>query len=101
MGDDRQSRESIHVGAVPEVVIVMKVRVEHKADRFVRPLANLSNVFPGSRWQKTGIHHENLPFPDDDGSIAAATGAVLNFINAVTQFRYFSFRLSGHWQRCG
>jgi len=52
LGDDRQSRESIHVRAVTEIVIVVKVRVQHEADRLIRPLANLCDIFAGSGRQK-------------------------------------------------
>src|SRR5262245_60315754 len=97
MRDDGHCRKRIHVGAVTEVVIVVKMCVEQKAHRLVRPLADLSNVFPGSRGKEATVDHEDLPFSDDHRGIAAheadAGIPVLNFVDAFGQPGYLSLSL--------
>ncbi len=87
MGDDGESRKSIHVRTVAKIVIVVKVRVQQKADRFVGPLADLSDVFSSCGRQEAGIHHEHLPFADNHCSIAAGEAVkiilMLNFVDTV------------------
>ena len=106
MRNDRQRRKGVHVGAVAEVVVVVKVRVEHEADGPVGPLANLRDVFAGCGGQETGIDDEHLAFADDHRGVAAGKAVawvlVLDLINAVGQFRDLarSVRECRHSEKC-
>jgi hypothetical protein len=81
--DDGQARKGIHVDPVPEVMIVVKVGVQYKANRLVCPLANLIDVLLSSRRYIAGIHYQDLPFTNDHGRIAAPVAIMLDLINAV------------------
>jgi hypothetical protein len=93
MRDDSEGGKSIHVNLVPEVVIVVKVCVQHEADRSVGPLPDLGNVFTRGRGQKAGVYDEDLPVADDHRGVAATIAGVLNFIHTVGQLRHFSLVL--------
>ncbi len=89
--NDRHRRERIHVGAVPEVVIVMEVRVEHERHRLVGPLPDLRDVLLGRGRQEASVHHEHLPVANDHRRVPARRSVMpvpmLNRIDALGQLR--------------
>ena len=85
MSDDGQGGEGVHIGAIPEVVIIVEVRVQDKTHRRAGPLTDLHNVFAGCRRQETRINDQDLTFANDDGCVASALAGVLDGVDALGQ----------------
>jgi hypothetical protein len=89
LGDDGQGRKRIEISSIPIIVVVVEMSVEQVTHGFVRPLANLCDIFQRGRCAVTGVDDEDLSLSNNHRRVSAGVAViqvlVLDGIHAIRE----------------